>query len=47
MSRRSRAIPFITVSPTDPSKYVLGDQAVELLSGMTGRLAVIAIAGTV
>lgn len=44
-TKRARAIPFITQSPTDPSKYVLGEQAVDMLSGITGKLAVIAVAG--
>ena len=45
MSKRNRALPFIVQSSTDPSKYVLGDQACEMLSGISGRVAVIAVAG--
>ena len=44
-SKRARSLPFIVQSAIDPQKYVLGDQAVEMLSSVTGKVAVIAVAG--
>lgn len=45
MAKRGRAIPFIVQSDEDPTQYVLGEQAVEMLTGITGKLALVAVAG--
>lgn len=44
-SKKSRPIPFIVQKKSDPTKYELGEQAVTMLRGLTGRIALIAVAG--